>query len=282
VLSAVYEDRGDGVVIAGELSRGPWDPGAQHGGGPAAVLMRAFERADDGGVEGLAIGRVTYELLRPVPLGELRVSAEIVRPGRRVQLLEGSLSTPDGIEVVRARALRVARAPVAAGPPERLSPGPSDGAISPFASGGGLPLFPVDAMEIRFVSGQFLSIGPASAWFRLKVPLVAGEEPSGRQRLAAAADFPNGIASELSWEEWVFINPDLTIHIDRDPVGEWIGLDARMRVAEGGLGQSEAVLYDADGRVGRSLQTLYVAPAGRPARAGGTGAGGAGAGAPAT
>jgi len=92
------------------------------------------------------------------------------------------------------------------------------------------------------------------------VPLVAGEEPSPLQRLAAAADFPNGIATPLSWADYVFINPDLTLYVEREPDGEWIGLDARMRVTDGGVGVSEAVLYDERGRVGRSLQSLYVAP----------------------
>jgi acyl-coenzyme A thioesterase PaaI-like protein len=259
-VAAVYEIR-DGTLYATELSRGPWDPGAQHGGAPAAVLMRAFEAAPGNESGALAIGRVTYELLRPVPLGPLSVSAEVVRPGKRVQLLEGVVATPDGVEVVRARALRVARAPVSAGSSGDggMPAEPSQGVSNDFRDPG-MRLFPRDAMEIRFVAGRFLARGPASAWFRLRVPLVEGEEPSGRQRLAAAADFPNGIATELPWEDWLFINPDLTVTIDRDPVGEWIGLDARMRVSEGGLGQSEAVLYDSAGRVGRSLQTLYVAP----------------------
>jgi hypothetical protein len=254
-VDAVYEVRDD-WVYATELSRGPWDPGAQHGGGPAAMLMREFERLDDGGAD-LAIGRVTYELLRPVPLGPLRISASVVRPGRRVQLLEGSMWAAD-VEVVRARALRVARAGVAAGPAQRLSPGPDGGRVVdfPFSEG---TLFPIDAMDIRFVSGTFVDPGPSQAWFRLKVPLVAGEEPSGYQRLAAAADFPNGIATELGWASWLFINPDLTIHVEREPIGEWIGLDASMRVSADGCGQSEAVLFDETGRVGRSLQTLYVA-----------------------
>jgi hypothetical protein len=270
VEDAVYEDLGDGRVVAGELARGPWDPGAQHGGAPAAMLMRAFERVDGGATGrdasaegGLAIARVTYELLRPVPLGELRVEVSVVRPGRRVQLLEGSMSTGDGVEVLRARALRVARSPVTAGDRTGDSPpaGPEAGQESDFADPG-VRLFPRDAMEIRFVAGRFYSSGPATAWFRLRVPLVAGEALTGLQRLAAAADFPNGIATELSWDDWVFINPDLTLYVEREPVGEWICLDARMRVSTGGVGQTEAVLYDSGGRVGRSLQSLYVAPRG--------------------
>src|SRR5690348_4025333 len=103
---AVFVQDGE-TVCATELARGPWDPGAQHGGAAAALLMREFERLDG---PGLALARVTYEFLRPVPLGRLEVDADVVRPGKRVQLLEGAIRAPDGIEVVRARALRVARA----------------------------------------------------------------------------------------------------------------------------------------------------------------------------
>jgi len=246
-------------VLASELTRGPWDPEAQHGGAPAALLMREFERLD--GPPDLVLGRVTYELLRPVPLGELRVSASVARPGRRVQLVEGSIWSADGTEVVRARALKLARAGVGTQPAATadLPPGPEQGRPSDFKSAG-LPLFPVDGVEIRFTQGAFYTPGPATAWFRLTVPVVAGEEPSGYQRLAATADFPNGIATELDWNRWLFINPDLTIHIEREPQGEWLCLDATMRVSARGCGQTEAVVYDAAGRVARSLQTLYVAP----------------------
>jgi hypothetical protein len=246
----------DGRFVATELARGPWDPNAQHGGPPAALLMRAFERLDPD--PNVMISRVTYELLRPVPLGSLSVEVSVLRPGRRVQLLEGSIAAPDGTVVVRARALRVAVAGVSAGSADPVPPGPEKGVLDDTVRG--MTMFPGDGIEIRFVAGRFLEPGPTTAWFRLRVPLVAGEEPSGLQRLAAAADFPNGIATELSWTEYIFINPDLTLYVERRPVGDWICLDARMRVLDGGVGFSEAVLYDLEGRVGRSLQSLYVAP----------------------
>ena len=91
-------------------------------------------------------------------------------------------------------------------------------------------------------------------------PLVRGEDPSPLQRLAAAADFGNGISSPLSWDDYVFINPDLTVYIDRPPEGEWIGLEASTRVVDRGVGISESVLYDERGSVGRALQALVVAP----------------------
>ena len=40
---AVFQAQ-NGRFVATELARGPWDPGAQHGGAPAALLMRAFEQ----------------------------------------------------------------------------------------------------------------------------------------------------------------------------------------------------------------------------------------------
>jgi hypothetical protein len=257
-VAAVYEHR-DGGLYATELSRGPWDPRAQHGGAPAAILMRAFEAVPTDGAD-LIIGRVTYELLRPVPLGELAVSAELLRPGRRVQLLEGSIVTPDGVEVVRARALRVARAAREAdgAAPVAPPPGPETGRPNDFRADA--TMFPSHAMDIRFVHGTFYDPGPSTAWFKLTVPIIDGEQPSALQRLVAAADFPNGISTELDWARWIFINPDLTVFVEREPEGEWICLEASTRVQGGGAGLAEAVLYDERGRVGRSLQTLYVAP----------------------
>lgn len=267
-MDAVYETR-PGGVFATQYARGPWDPRHQHGGAPAALLAGAFEAFEPD--PGLAISRITYELLRPVPIGELHVHVELARPGRRVQVLDGTLLTPEGIEVVRARALRVRRPPVDAGGGASRDPAASDLAagasqpppsphgIAPSGFSGGEILFPGDAMEIRFVAGRFFEPGPATAWFRLRVPVLAGQTPSGLQRMAAAADFPNGISTELDWGRYLFINPDLTLYVEREPVGEWIALTASMTVHATGAGISQAVIYDTRGRVGRSLQSLYVA-----------------------
>jgi hypothetical protein len=218
--------------------------------------MREFERLDG---PGLALARVTYEFLRPVPLGPLEVDADVVRPGKRVQLLEGAIRAPDGIEVVRARALRVQRAdpdiPYTATQPP---PGPEGGEPNRLRPPH-RPMFAPDAIEIRFVEGNFHGGGPATAWFRLKVPIVAGEEPSPLERLAAAGDFGNGISAILSWDEYMFINPDLTLYVDREPAGEWIALESRTYIAREGVGTAESVLYDRDGRVGRATQALLIA-----------------------
>jgi hypothetical protein len=120
-------------------------------------------------------------------------------------------------------------------------------------------MFAPDAIEIKFVRGEFHGSGPATAWFRLRAPVVAGEQPSPLQRLAAAGDFGNGISSILSWDEYLFINPDLTLYIDRAPTGEWIGLESKTWIAKDGVGTAESVLYDELGRVGRATQSLLIA-----------------------
>jgi uncharacterized protein (TIGR00369 family) len=239
---------------ATELARGPWDPGACHGGAPAALLVHAFERCSP--QPGLRLARITFEFMRPVPVGGLRVTAEVTRPGRRVMLLEGSIFDEAGSEVARARALRVG--PSELGEPPAVRPpfaGPERGRPNDFDEGGP---FANDALEIRFVEGAFRRLGPATAWFRLRAPIVAGEPPSPFELLAAAGDFGNGIATTLSWEEHVFINPDLTLYLEREPRGEWVALQSEMRVALGNVAVAESLLWDQEGRIGRATQALVV------------------------
>ena len=259
---AIYLPERPDRFVPSELARGPWDPGAQHGGAPAALIARAVERAES--AVPMDVVRLTYEFLRPVPLAPLELRTRILRDGRRVQLVEASLVAVDGDqEVARATALRIRSDAVPA--PEQEPELPPHGGqatsapISMPAFEGGPTMFARDAMEIRFATGAFAEVGPSFAWFRLRVPLVAGEQPSPLQRLAAAGDFGNGIASAVSWATHVFINPDLTLYVERLPRGDWVGLDARTRVGGGGTGVSDSTLYDEQGRVGRAQQGLYVA-----------------------
>jgi hypothetical protein len=80
------------------------------------------------------------------------------------------------------------------------------------------------------------------------------------QRLAAAADFGAGLSSALRRERYVFINVDLTVYVEREPVGEWICLQSETRISPDGIGLTESVLFDEGGRVGRAMQALLIAP----------------------
>jgi hypothetical protein len=111
-------------------------------------------------------------------------------------------------------------------------------------------------MDWLFVRGAFLEPGPATVWMRMQVPLVAGEEPSPLQRVLVAADSGNGVSAELDYHRYLFINTDLSVHLLRPPVGEWVCLDATTRVD--GLGLTDTALWDQRGRIGLAAQTLLV------------------------
>lgn len=255
---AFYERSGD-QYLATELTRGPWDPGSQHAGPPSALLGREIEGL--AGSDELQVGRVVFEILRPVPIGPVRVESRVLRPGKKVQLVEASLSGEAG-ELMRATAWLLRRAelelPEGAVADEAPPPGPAQGWVPDFFPTGQDVGYHT-AMELRGVAGSFLELGPATFWLRMRHPLVAGEEPSPLQRALVAADVGNGISAVLDWREHVFINVDLTVHFERMPEGEWVCVDAVTRPQPSGIGTAESVLSDQRGRIGRAAQSLLIA-----------------------
>jgi acyl-Coa thioesterase superfamily protein/acyl-CoA thioesterase superfamily protein len=256
VADAFYHPDGDGYV-ASELTRGPWDPDAQHAGPPSALLARAVERC--GEPDGAQVGRITIEILRPVPIGRLRAEARVARPGRSVELLEATLEGEDG-ELMRASAwrLRTREVELSPEPPaDPPPPGPDRGHDVPFFATGQDVGYHT-AMDYRFVRGAFLDPGPALVWMRMRQPLVDGEEPTPLQRVLVVADSGNGVSAALDVGRYVFINTDLSVHLLRMPAGEWICLDARTYPEDNGVGLADTALYDERGRIGRAAQTLLV------------------------
>jgi acyl-coenzyme A thioesterase PaaI-like protein len=267
MTEALFTLDGD-TVVPTEYARGPWDAGSLHGGPVAALLARSVEHAREGGTD-LDVTRLTVELLRPVPLEPLHVHVEIARPGRKVQLVEASLTVASsGVEVARSRALRIRRAEVVLPHddpaltenlrPEPSPPPPQSARFEDSTWAPELVAFHKDGTEHRFVAGTWAEPGPVTVWIRLRVPVVAGEIPSGVQRAVAAADFANGVARVLPFETHVFINPDLTVNLLRPPQGEWVCLQARTHLGPDGYGLAESALFDVRGRVGRSVQSLLV------------------------
>ena len=253
---AFFLPRGPDQFQATELTRGPWDPGLQHAGPPAALLGRSVERLGDRA--DLQVARITFEIVRPLPIAKLTVATRLLRGGRSVELVEAVLLTGE-VEVMRATALRVRSAdldlPDGLVPARRL-PGPDAGRTMPFFPTGQEVGYHT-AMEVRFVAGSYLELGPATAWMRMRHPLVPGEAPSALCRVLIAADSGNGISAALDYQRWRFINPDLTVYLMRPPAGDWVALEATTTAASG-VGLADTALHDTHGPIGRAAQALFI------------------------
>ncbi|MFO7959380.1 MAG: thioesterase family protein [Nitriliruptoraceae bacterium] len=286
-----------GRYVASDLARGPWDPRACHGGAPAALLAAAIDRVPAPvAMQGV---RLTFDLLRPVPVGTpLRLDVEVIREGRRVQLVDARLTqADDGPELVRCRALRIRStslelptgrpmaAEATAPPPESL---PRVSGV-PGVEGEGF----WTAVDVRLVDGELGRPGIGRGWFRVVAPLTDGLDerpaattsltpdpsawgaagspsPNGRwsvggalpltplARVAATGDFGNGIGAPLAMGPFRYLNPDLTVDVHRLPVDEWVSLESRSVAQPAGVGLTTGTLGDREGALGTCLQSLFI------------------------
>jgi hypothetical protein len=242
--------------VATESTRGPWSREHQHGGPPAALLARAMEQlvGDDA-----LLTRLTFDLVRPVPIAPLTVRAEVVRAGAKVRRLQATLATADGTTVVHAAAVAIRTAKVL---PATL--GEDD--VAPPSLEVGRPfefVFFRDAVgyhtsvEARIVRGSW-GRGAVVLWMRPRVPLVAGESSSPLQWLVIVADSASGVAVVIDHARHTFVNADLTVAVHRLPDDEWICLDAATVAEANGVGLTRARLWDARGAIGVSLQSCIT------------------------
>jgi hypothetical protein len=258
----------DGTIEPTEQSRGPWSPDSLHGGPVAAILAHELEAMPTAGP--MFPARFTLELLRPVALEAMRVVTSVVRPGRKVQVLEARLhrdpgATPSADTLVARATLQQIRdapielpagTPVIADPSAGIAPPESLTPVASMFDGG--TAFHATAVEHRSPDDTFGVPGPAIDWIRVVVDLLPGCPLSPFERVVAAADFGNGISSMLPFPEYLFVNPDLSVFLNRLPVDDWVGLDAVTRLGHRGTAVAESVVFDRDGWLGRAVQTLIV------------------------
>jgi hypothetical protein len=268
--AALYEIDGDRLVPT-RLARGPWHKDTQHGGPMQGLLARAIERHPT--AKPTQIVRFTVDLWRAAPFAPVTLHVRTVREGKSAEWLEAELRTGDEI-AARASALRLRvqdvnappdRVPPATGALEDASPavrwlgGPSDNEV---------PSDFLNAIELRPVDGF---VRPA-AWLRLRVPLVAGERTSPFVSAAMLTDMVYGLpivravqrGVQFAPQPFVAINVDVSLQLQRAPVGDWLGIDAEVCYGPDGAGVGRAALADVDGALGFAQQSLLLRDAAAP------------------
>lgn len=250
--------RRDGERLVPSLyAQGPWNPDHLHGGPICGALGRAVEACPSPGP--MRVARLTVEMTRAVPMQPFTVRAEVTRAGRRVQQVDAVIEA-EGRTLARASALRLRvaaddaelPAPAVEPVPER-APGPErDPELQTL-------FFPGFIRALDFWRTRVPRIGREGvSWARLRVPLVEGEPTTPFVRLATLCDFASGTGNALDFTRYTSINPDLSLHVLREPRGEWLGLVAGSRIEADGIGQSQATLFDDEGPVARALVSLLV------------------------
>ncbi len=252
--TSVFEVDGD-RFLPQPAARAGWYADALHGGPVAALFARQVERVE--APVPMMVTRLTVDLMRPVPTLPLTVHTTVARAGKRIQVIDAVMEADD-VVVARASALQIRAHEVQV--PEH----PRRESVTPPES---LPRYPMResdgewfhtrAAEARFVDGDFYEPGPATVWMRLTMPLVAGEDPTPLQRVAAVSDFGNGLSRVLP-KGWLFINADLTVHLNRYPADEWVCLRSRTDIDDFGVGLAQSELFDRRGAIGHALQGLVV------------------------
>ena len=263
---ALFVQVGDQCVRPTDYARGPWSLDFLHGGPVAALLAHAVESLVPGDSEWFT-SRLTVELDKPVPVEPLNYVCEVTRAGRKVMTIEATVTNADsGVVLAKARAVCLRATEVALpvddpvlGPLLALEPAPSTPNDGHSITREPPPpvAFHTAAIGQRFV-GDTRQPGPIFDWIRAEVPLLADCEMTPLERVVAAADQASGISAVLPAATHSFINPDLTVHLFRPLIGEWVGMASATYHHTEGTAMTNTAIFDLDGRVGNSNQSLII------------------------
>lgn len=256
--AAFYSQTENNRYIPSEATIGPWSPDFQHGGPPSALLTHALRIYPS--AFPLNITRVTIEILSGVPVKPCEIKVEVVRGGKRIELLRGEYIS-EGKTYLIAHAWRFVPEPGVTSvlsDSYEIPPLPEPQIYKSFQ---GVSYFPYgEALEWRFTKGTYYTFGPATVWTRPRIPLVENLVIDPLEALMLMVDSANGISAELDHRSWTFVPVDLTLGIHRQPEGEWVGMDACTVMEHDGIGQTTTTVFDSRGKVGQSVHSLFIRP----------------------
>lgn len=256
-MGEVLFERDGETYVPSVHTVGPWGEDLLHGGAVAALAVTVLEA--DAPADARSV-RLVADLVRPLRAVPFTIETAVVRGGRRLTIVEARVHA-DGSLVARCSLTRFTRSPVElhADLVPAPAPPPDDPEDWPRALSWNEPAFFGSGMEVRVAEPERF-MGSDVGWFRLARPVLSGVEPSPMTRAAAVADFGNGISGLAPPPDtgFGFPNANVDVHLSRDPVGEWIRLDARSIWREDGTGLTSSALSDREGPCGLAVQNLVL------------------------
>ncbi len=237
---------------------GAWDPDEQHFSPLGGLIVHAIDRHVAAGPNGgLALARISFDILGRLAREECEIRVQTLRPGRTIALIEAVVLIADR-PAVRARAWLLSSTDttaVAGGAPDRLAPPQT---LAPWSLTSVWPGGYITSLDVRPTAPP--QPGRTTAWVSTHLGLVAGQTVSPLASCIALVDTANGIAVRQPPTAWMFPNVDLTVHLHRQPEGRWTGLDTTVVFGATGQGLTSTVLHDVTGPVGHAQQILTVRP----------------------
>jgi hypothetical protein len=269
--AAFFIPQSAGRFQATQATQGPWAPADMHGGPLAGLIATLLTDQAQSSRPSLRLARLSVDFFGGLPIGELDIAVAVLRPGKRIALIEANVSA-GGRTVAVGRGWFIDASAAGGEPPLIYGSDPNvAGEIPPLAEPPAMPdsqpqrFFAESgsfgygaATEWRFTSGGFDHPGPAGVWCRPRIPLIAGRALTGLQRMLILGDAANGMSGDLPWAEWLFIPPGITVTILREPVSEWVHLAARTTLGSDGIGLCHGVLADGEGPVAVVSQPLLI------------------------
>lgn len=253
--NAYYVRLGEGHYRSTIHAQGAWNPHEQHMAPASGIMVReleAFQPRPD-----LRMARISFDILGLIPAGEFSIECKVLRPGKTIELVQAEM-VANGRAAIRATAWRLQKSDTAA------VAGLGDEAMPPLAEAtvpAGLTEWPggyIRSIEMQSIPGSVP--GRGRSWLRSKYPMVDGETTADLVKLIGVADTANGIAPRIAPGDgtYVYPNTDLSLHLYRQPQGQWLGLDTSVTFGDDGIGLTSSVLNDEWGPFGRAEQILTV------------------------
>ena len=263
-LFDIQKDKTGELFVPTVLAQGPWYANSLHGSSMMGLMARAAEQHPSD-IPRL-VSRLSVDMMRAAPMAPLRTESEIVRSGKNVEFLDLRLYAGDEL-FIRGSAMRIRKQAVV---------------IEDYFRGiGTCPKLPQETESgfFRFPGAETPAYhhaidmcideheGFPVLWFKLAVPFVAGEQNSSIVQLACACDWTYAVPNivyrrknniEMEQQTFFAINPDTTINFFRPFSGEWVGIKAQATYGDIGSGCVGAQLFDEQGPVGFSSQTVLI------------------------